>query len=232
MNNPQHNKYNMYVASRTVLHKHQALWTPLTGFADAVNDLDAQLAIITGLAQVQIAPNGGAALKKTAKDSLIETAYELAAATRAYAIVNKNAELAAELDYSEYDLGKGRPQAVMTRCLNIWSTATDNQAASAAFGVTAAKLAALKQRIDAFEAADPKPRTGRTAAKAATDALPDAFAQVDEILNDCLDGLMAQFKSSSTEFYNEYFAARTIVDTPSTRTRKATPPPAPVPTPA
>jgi hypothetical protein len=62
--------------------------------------------------------------------------------------------------------------------------------------------------------------------------LPAAFAQVDEILNDCLDGLMAQFKNSSSKFYNEYFAARKVVDTPSTRSRKAKPSPAPVPTPA
>lgn len=222
----------MYVALRAVLHKYQSIWTLLTGFADAVDDLDTQLAIITSLAKVQGAPNGAAALKRTAKDSLIETAFELAAATRAYAIVNKDTELAAALDYSESDLGRGRPQAIVTRCRNVWSTATDNQAASAAFGVTAAKLATLKERIDAFEAADPKPRTGRTASKAATSALPDAFAAIDEILNDCLDGLMAQFKNPATEFYHEYFAARTVVDTPSTRSRKVTPTPAPAPTPA
>jgi hypothetical protein len=230
MNNPQLNKLNMYAASRVVLHKYQSIWTLLTGFAGSVDDMDIQMAIITGLAKVQAAPNGGAALKQTAKEAMIETAYQMAAATRAYAIVNKNPELAAELDYSESDLGKGRPKAVMTRCLNVWTTATDNLEASAAFGVTAAKLATLKQRIDEFEAADPKPRTGRTATKAATDALPAAFAAIDEILNDCLDGLMAQFKDSSSEFYKEYFAARTIVDTPSKR--KAKPTPAPAPTPA
>jgi len=230
MNNNQQNKYNMYVASRATLHKYQNIWTTLPGFAESVDDIDTQLAIITSLAQVQASPNGGAALKKTAKQSLVGTAFQIAAATRAFAVVNKNAELAAQLDYSEYDLGKGRPQEVVARCRNLWSTATDNLQASAAFGVTAAKLTSLKQRINAFEAADPKPRNGRTATKAATDSLPPAFAQVDEILNDCLDGLMAQFKDSSSEFYNEYFAARTVVDVPGTRAKKPTP--APIPTPA
>jgi hypothetical protein len=193
-------------------------------------DLDTQLAVITSLAQVQAAPNGGAALKKSAKDTLLGTAYQVAAATRAYAVVNNDVELAAQLDYSESDLGEGRPQEVVVRCRNVWSTATDNQAASAAFGVTAAKLTSLKQRIDDYEAANPKPREGQAATKAATTTLPAAFAQVDEILNDCLDGLMAQFRESEAEFYNEYFAARRIVNVPGTRAPKATP--TPVPTPA
>ena len=232
MNNYQQNKYNMYVASRAALHKYQSTWTTLTGFAASVDAIDAQLAVITGLVQVQASPNGGAALKKTAKQALIGTAFQIAAATRACAVVNKNVELAAKLDYSEYDLGKGRPQEVVARCRNVLATATDNLQASAAFGVTAAKLTDLEQRIDDYKAADPKPRTSRTATKAATDALPDTFAQIDEILNECLDGLMAQFKDSSSEFYKEYFVARTVVDTPSARPRKAKPSPAPVPTPA
>ncbi len=229
MNNKQQNKYNMYVASRAALHKHQTIWTTLTGFADSVDDLDTQLAVITSLAQVQAAPNGGAALKKSAKDSLLGTAYQVAAATRAYAVVNNDVELAAQLDYSESDLGEGRPQEVVVRCRNVWSTATDNQAASAAFGVTPAKLTNLKKRIDDYEAANPKPREGRAATKAATTTLPTTFAQLDEILNDCLDGLMAQFRESEAEFYNEYFAARRIVNVPG-RAKKTTP--TPVPTPA
>jgi hypothetical protein len=231
MNNTQLNKYNMYVATRTALHTHQTTWTTLTGFADSVDDLDTQLAVITSLAQVQAAPNGGVALKNAAVDSLIGSAYPLAAATRAYAVVNKDAELAAQLDLSPSELGKGRPQEVVARCRNVWSTATDNQAASLAFGVTATKLTNLKKRIDEFEAAHAKPRAGQSNTKAATQALPDAFAQVDEILKDCLDGLMPQFKDSTPEFFNEYFAARRIVNTPGSRSRNTTPAPAPTPTP-
>lgn len=232
MNNSQQNKYNMYVATRAALHKHQTVWTALTGFAEAVDDIDTQLGVITSLAQVQASPNGGAALKNAALDSLIGAAYQIAAATRAYAVVNKEAGLAAELDYSASDLSKGRPQEVVARCRNVWATATDNQTVSAAFGVTPAKLTNLKKKIDEFEMAHPKPREGRTLTRAATRALPDAFANVDEILNDCLDGLMAQFQESQVEFYNEYFVARRIVNTPAGSSRKPTPSPTPVPTPA
>jgi hypothetical protein len=194
------------------------------------NEMDTQLAIITGLGQVQAAPNGGRALKDAALTALVETAFQVTAATRAYAIVNKDAELAAQLDYSPSDLGRERAQEVVARCRNVWSAATDNQQASVSFGVTTAKLTNLKKKIDEYDAAHPRPREGRASAKAATKALPDAFAQVDEILNDCLDGLMVQFKDSAAEFYNEYTVVRRIQDVPGSRPRK--PAPAPAPTPA
>ena len=53
------------------------------------------------------------------------------------------------------------------------------------------------------------------------------FAQVDEILEDCLDGLMTQFQDSALKFDHEYFAARRIVNVPGTRAGKTTPAPAP-----
>lgn len=234
MNNTQQNKLNMYLAVQAVIQKRESKWSSLTGFAQAVDEVDTGITSITSLAQVQASPNGGSALKNAAFISLVDSAYQVAAATRASAVVNKDAELASRLDYSQSDLGKGRPQEVVARCRNVWSTATDNLEASTAFGVTQAKLTNLKKKIDEFESAHPKTREGRTATRAATKALPDSFAQVDEILNGCLDGLMAQFKESEPEFYNEYFAARRIVDAPGTRSNKnnVTPAPAPTPQPA
>ena len=232
MNNTQQNKLNMFLAVFAIVQKWGSKWASFTGFGQAVDEVETGITSITSLGQVQASPNGGAALKNAAFVSLVDSAYQVAAATRASAIVNKDAELASRLDYSESDLGKGRPQEVVARCRNVLSTATDNLEASAAFGVTAAKLTNLKKRIDEFETASPKSREGRATTRAATKAMPDSFVQVDEILNGCLDGLMAQFKESEPEFYNEYFSARRIVDAPATRTKKTNSTPTPTPQPA
>jgi hypothetical protein len=40
---------------------------------------------------------------------------------------------------------------------------------------------------------------------------------------------MAQFKDSAPEFVSEFFAARSIVDNPASRTAKPAPAPAPAP---
>ena len=121
MNNTQQNKLNMYLAVQAVIQKRESKWSSLTGFAQAVDEVDTGITSITSLAQVQASPNGGSALKNAAFISLVDTAYQVAAATRASAVVNKDAELASRLDYSQSDLGKGRPQEVVARCRNVWS---------------------------------------------------------------------------------------------------------------
>lgn len=54
--------------------------------------------------------------------------------------------------------------------------------------------------------------------------------QTDEILNDCLDGLIVQFQASDADFVNAYQTARKIVSAPDTRKKNGVAP-APSPTP-
>src|SRR5437899_2005450 len=59
----------------------------------------------------------------------------------------------------------------------------------------------------------PKPALARAVKK----QLPQLLRQAAEILNDRIDGLIAPFKASEPAFYNEYQAARLIVDAASGR---------------
>jgi hypothetical protein len=232
MNNPQQNKFNMYQAVSAVLESHKPIWTALTGFSAAVDDLETNLSTIASLAQVQAARSGAAAEKNAALESLLDAAQQIAGATRAGAVVNKDAELAAKADYSRSDLARGRAGEVVARCRNLWSAANDNVDVLGAFGVTTGKLTTLKKKIDDFESSQPRPRQDRANTRAATRTLPDLFEATDEILNDCLDGLVVQFKSGDAEFYNTYTTARRIVDGPGVRKVTAVPAPNPVPEPA
>jgi hypothetical protein len=60
--------------------------------------------------------------------------------------------------------------------------------------------------------------------------VPELFKQTDEILNDCLDGLIVQFKASDADFFNAYQTAHRVVSTGTRKTNSVTP--TPVPTPA
>jgi len=199
-----------------------------------VDDLETNIGTIASLAQAQSARSGAAGEKNAAFESLLDAAHQVAGATRAGAVVNKDAELAARVDDSRTDLGRGRAGEVVARCRNVWSAANDNVDVLGAFGVTAGKLTTLKKKIDDYETTQPRPRQDRANTRAATRTLPDLFDAADEILNDCLDGLMAQFKNGDAEFYNESFAARRIVNAPGVRRANgttSTPAPAPTPTP-
>lgn len=233
MNNPQQNKFNMYQAVKVVLESHQPIWASLPGFSTSVDELDTNITTIASLAQAQSARSGAAAEKNAALESLLDAAHQVAGATRAGAVVSKDAELAAKVDYSRTDLGRGRAGEVVARCRNVWSAANDNVDVLGAFGVTAGKLTTLKKKIDEYETTHPKPRQDRANTRAATRTLPDLFAATDEILNDCLDGLIVQFKESDADFYNEYFSARRIVNAPGVRKASGTTPsPTPSPVPA
>ena len=100
MNNTQQNKLNMFLAVFAIVQKWGSKWASFTGFGQAVDEVETGITSITSLGQVQASPNGGAALKNAAFVSLVDSAYQVAAATRASAIVNKDAELASRLDYS------------------------------------------------------------------------------------------------------------------------------------
>jgi len=108
-------------------------------------------------------------------------------------------------------------------------------------GITAAKLAAFKKKIDAFDGIKTSPRAAIVQRKAANLLLPKLVCTAVNILNDQLDGLLVQFKDTNPNFYEEYFAARAIVDTRSTPAHldkknsafnQPNPTPTPTPTPA
>jgi len=233
MNNPQQNKLNMYQAVGAVLESHKATWTSLTGFANAVSEVETNVSTIASLAQAQAAKSGAAAEKNAVLESLLDSARQVAGATRAGAVVNQDHELATKADFSRSDLGRGRSSEVVARCRNVWSAANDNLDVLGAFGVTTSRLTTLKKKIDDFETSQPRPRQDRANTSAATQTLPELFRQTDELLNDCLDGLIVQFKTSDADFFNAYHTARRIVSAPASRkpTGSITPAPTPAPHP-
>jgi hypothetical protein len=72
---------------------------------------------------------------------------------------------------------------VLARCRDIRAAATANLASLADYGITQAKLTALKKKIDAFEALLAKPRQQIATSSAATQTLPQQFGAADAILN-------------------------------------------------
>ena len=234
MNSIQTNKLNMYLAVKSSLASHEEVWKSLPAFAAGTEELEEHIAELQTLAQTQTNRNGAAADKAQAFATVLDCGFEVAAATRAYAVASGDPELAARVDYSRSDLGRGRDMEVLTRCRSILATATAHVDSLPDYGVTPAKLTAFKKAIDAFQDAQAKPRHGRATSSAATKALPDLFGQVDELLEARLDGLIVQFRDTDPAFYNEYTAARLVLGrTNGHKTHDApTPAPAPVPQPA
>jgi hypothetical protein len=132
-----------------------------------------------------------------------------------------NHDLAVCTDWSRTDITRGSATTVLNRCRDIHQWATEHLDALADYDITAADLAALKKKIDAFDKLQTKPRKTKAEGKAATRRLSALFRQLDVLLNKRLDKLVVKLKESQPEFYEAYRASRSIVGPPSASSDKS-----------
>jgi hypothetical protein len=131
----------------------------------------------------------------------------------ALASATGNAQLLAQADFSPSSLAKGREGEVVNRCQSILALAQANSAELAAkYHVAASDRTALSNAITAFTGAQTMPRQGLATSAAATAELVTLFTELDEVLTEQLDPLMAKFRLTQPAFFAEYRTARVIVD--------------------
>ncbi len=230
----QNNKLRSYATVQGVLETHEATWAGLPAFVAGVTRFNSIVSEITALAQTQASRLGATNEKAYALAALGDAAFEVGAAVHAYAVAQEDYALEGRVDFSRSSIVLGREASVVSRCRDIQAVATEHVAELADYGITTAKLTALKKKIDAFEAGMTKPRQQVAESSAATIALAERFKEADEVLNKCLDKLVFQFKTSGPELFNEYQTARSVVDIRGGRkaNNAVTPNPTPAPTPA
>jgi hypothetical protein len=207
------NRFKMLTTTSSVVLKYKEVWEDHVAFTAGVTALDAQMESIDEQAQIAAGNSGAANAKRLALAALGKAAEEIIGAVRAYATKNALPEIAAQVDYSPTDFIAGKARAVVSRANAVHAAANGVVAALADFGITPAKLTAFKKKIDAFDGVKTSPRESIVQRKAANELLPTLVRAAVDILNDQLDGLMPQFQDVNPNFYEEYFAARIIVDT-------------------
>lgn len=227
MNTKKLNKLTMALGIEDVCNGNSATLSTVPAFAAAYTDLQTRVSNIQLLAQGQEQDTSGiAADKKQARQAMCNVALPIASAIHAYATKNKNNELATKNDFSISDLMAGRDVQSAERCQNIYNDANTNLASLADFGVTAAKLAALKAVIAAYNLLITKPRDTRNAGKTVTGNIDSEFDALDQDLT-IMDDLIAQFAPANQKFVDDYNNARTIVDTAASHASPNQPTPAP-----
>lgn len=231
MNTIQTNKLRAYQAVALVLESNQSVWENLPAFVTAAGEFTGLIPEIQALAQTQASRAGAANEKAYTLAALGEAAFEISAAVHAYAVTTQDYALEGRVDFSRSTIGYGREATVLARVRDIHAAATTELADLTDYGVTQAKLTALKKKIDAYEATLAKPRQQIATGSAATQSLQGKFNEADAILTKRLDKLVFQFKASAPDFFTAYQTARNIVSLRGSRKTNATPAPAPQPQP-
>ncbi len=189
---------------------------------------DRRIQNIQTLSQSQSqATTGLAADKQQLREAMAAAAVEIAGAASACAKKVKNNDLAAKVNLSVSDIMGGRDTAAADTARNVHAAATANLANLGSYGVTAAKLTALKGKIDAYAASISKPRDARASTKTATEQMSAEFDAADAALTDQMDNLMPQFQSANAAFVTDYQNARITVRSGGGGKSKPAPPPTP-----
>jgi cytochrome c556 len=224
MNSIQLRKAAMYAALQTVLNRNQSLWQTFEPFAEAVTAFSGFADQIDALAPQQVRGTGDADAKRAALKTLGELTYFVASQVCAYAAKTGNLALKAKVDYSVTEILSGPERRMIPRCRSIHAAAGEHLAALGKYKVDAAKLAALNGAIEAYEALATGPRDSIVQSAAATKEMTRLFREADAVLKGQLDKLITSFQASQAGFYNEYLAARVIVDGGGGGEEPATPP--------
>ncbi len=211
------NRVNMVTATSGVIEKYKSIWKDHEAFAEGVDALDQKMEQIDEQLEHAQGNPGAKELKELARKHLCTSACEVIGAAGSYATKNSDPELAAKVGYSPSEVAAGKASDVVARCKAIWSAATEVVDDLGKYGITTAKLRLFKKRIDAFDGVKVAPRQNRVKKSAAAQLLPQLVRDAVGILRDQLDGLMVQFQQSSPKFYEEYFAARAVVDNRGSR---------------
>jgi hypothetical protein len=104
-------------------------------------------------------------------------------------------------------------------CQNIYNAASSNATALVSYGINAAMLTTFQTAINDYSAAVPKPRTAKSNKSTYTKNINSLVLDLDTLLRDQLDKLVASYKVSKPDFYNTFRTARIIIDPSTTSTQ-------------
>jgi hypothetical protein len=213
MTNYQESKLSMYLATRDFMTANSTIMTTLPNFAANQTAFQGAITQIQASSTLQVFDKTGiAANKGGAKKTLIGLAVDTARKVTAYAKLNNNQTLLAEVNYSESELKRFPDTTLRDAAQGIYDRAQSNLAALATYGITAASQTALQNAITAYNTEVPKPRLGITERKQATMLLASLFKTADGAL-DNIDVTVEIVRNTQPNFYNGYKTARKIVVT-------------------
>ena len=213
MKNTQENKLSMYYAVQQVCNTNNTVWNGLPAFATAFANFETSIATIKNRLEVQNKNVLGVSLDKTIyKTTMVDKALLVANAVYAYATDVNNFTLQSKVDFSKSDLARGRDVSILQNCELIKNEADAIITDLTDYGILAADITDLQNKIEAFVSANTAPRTAIIERKGATAEISQVLKAADTILKSKMDKLIESFKISNPRFYNLYFDARIIVD--------------------
>ena len=216
MNSKQETKYVMEQSTRDFLGRNKEITDKLPTFNVLFPRFTSNLQQIGDICGLKVADKTGTAVKKEQlRTSLATKAFGIAIKTEAYAKINGNPVLAAEVHFTESELLHAPDSKLIDKANLIYIKANANISKLAEYGVTPEMLTELKDATTLFNNEIPSMRIERNESKAATHQLNRIFTENDEILEK-IDLLVEVVRTTHPEFYSQYKSIRKVQGKKST----------------
>lgn len=212
----QEDTLNMYQAANDVLVANLAIYAANVPFKEAVTMLGEQIEIIQNLRDQQDEDIKGITEDKQQRRELLEEqTHTIGSIITFYASTTNNRTLLQKVNFTRSALRNSRDNELPGMSEQVHQEAVANAAALLPFGLTAPMTTALETAISDFVAYISKPRAAKSETSAATEQLPTVFEATTTLLEEQLDRGMELFKTSHVDFYQQYFNARIVVNSPT-----------------
>lgn len=209
----QESQFNMMRTTKNYLTANATITATVPIIATLEGDLDDTNNEILQVIILQGVPIGGVAVDKNdAKTLMCRLTSQAAGAGKAYAKSVGNDTLLEALNFSFSDLMRERDDEAGPRCAGILVALNGVAAAILPYGVTAAKLTAISEAIEAYITIVPSVRTAEVSREIETDKLETLLKKNMDLLNDQLDGIIQLMDDEHHDFVTGYFLSRTLID--------------------
>ncbi len=207
------NRLTMYEGLITLLQSNGTKVQKIPGFALGVEDLIAHVQTIKAKSNEVVTVSAGKTdAKYNAADALIESAMPVVSGLHVFARKERNAELQALTNVTEYKLRRKRDTDLVQFCTALAEQARAHMAGLAPYGITTAVIDDLAIRTAGYNTAIGQRESSVAERKGVRGSMNELFDVVDEMLSEEFDRYMELLRPTETEFYNKYFAARVVKD--------------------
>lgn len=216
MKKEQEDTLNMYQSTFDILVANAATYAANLPFTTAVGNLDTAIEAIGDLRDQQEEDTKGVTEdKQNNRQTLEEETYTIASVIIFYASGINNRTLLQKVNFTRSELSRARDNELPGMSEQVHQAAVANAAAILPFGVTATMITDLNTSLQTYVDSISKPRAAISDNSAATEQLPQLFADTTKLLEESLDKGMELYRVSASAFYAAYFNARIIVNSPT-----------------
>jgi len=207
-------RINMYVVTLDTCKQHEGEWAGIPKMVSAVNDLENRLNELNAIVSSHEVVTVGVGSTKTLKLNALYIALDqVHGAFRMLADELGDNTLRVNHTFAPSSLRKMNTAKLQSHIARTADALIESGTLLEPFGIDSTRLGAILQLIDECVIMISKPRIAIVERKSLTAGMSTKADAIDKILKDRIDILVRLMKPSLPDFFNQYFAARKVINT-------------------